>query len=406
MFWDFFKRFLFQARSGSLIRRMSWLSVLGIGISSALLVLVNSVMNALNDNVQARTLALEPHLVLSALGSPEAIQQVEVFLKRRGWSFSQLELQDVIFRTSEGRVQGVSGRGLQADGIERLNQDLQRLRLSQPQLGFREVLEFGLQEIWVGADLADILGLLPGDEVSVLSSEALLGSVTDVPAMDRVRVRGILRTGVSDFDASGFYYHSQRSFRRLQKSETKQNTLQVWIQDPMQAEGAKKSLSKALPDLQVQTWKERHSAIFFALAMEKIMIHLFLALSFLIASLSFLSALSLLITERQKEMGILQALGMTRKEVRRLFFYLGFSLAALGLLLGLSLGAGISAWIEKYPIQGVLPAIYYDSRIPARLDFQSLICMGCVALGLASLGAWLLSRPIMGKAVSQLIRSR
>ena len=402
MFWEFFRRFLFRSRSGSLIHRMSWLSIVGIAFTVSLLVLVSSVMNALNDNVRDRNLALEPHWLVTGAENPD----YEKEFKARGYRFSRIEFQDVIFRTSEARFKGAEGRGLSSESLQDLNRGLEVLhRKSQGPQTF-EPVSFEVQEIWLGADLADALGVISGDEISAMSPESLLGSSSEVPQLDRVRVRGRLRTGVSEIDGAGFFYDAKRSFRRLRNPSAIKQRYQVWVQDADRADSLKEEFIKKFPLAQVQTWRERHSAIFFALKLEKIMISVFLSLAVLIASLSFLSVLSLLVSERQKEMGILQTLGFSRKKVRVLFFQIGMTLAALGLVSGLLAGAGLSYWIELHPITGVLPPIYYDTSIPARLDGWATSGFAVLALVISAAGAWWMSRQVLEKPLVALIRQR
>lgn len=401
MVYEFFIRFLFQARSGSVIRRISWLTLIGMSLSVAALVLVISVMTALNDNVRERTLALEPHLfVEGADGFPDFLK----VLGGKGFSTARLQTQDVILKTAEGRFRGAQGRGFDGKALQKLNEDLHRISFHPGQRVTKDEIVFDRSQVWIGVELADALDIRTGDELMVLSPEAILSSASDIPDWERVIVRGLLRTNISEIDGQGFFYSTEKSFRRLQGNPSLKQGLQVWLPDAEQASSMKKKWMKQFPGLSIQTWKERHSAIFFALMLERLMITIFLGLAALIASLSFVAVMSLLVSQRKKEIGILQALGLTPKQTRLLFFRIGLCLALAGLGIGLFLGCGLSLLLERFPLENVLPPIYFDTRIPARLDFVFSLVVAVGGAFLSALGAWAVSSSIKNQTPVSLIR--
>ena len=408
--FEFFIRFLFQSRVDSVIRRVSWLTLFGMTLSISSLVLVISVMNALNDNVRERTLALEPHLifqkksssVVSSVG-PSQIDSLREDFVKQGWRHAEFETQDLILRSTEGRFQGAQGRGYSAAALEVLNQDLKKIAKVPSQRVSRTEVQMDRGEVWLGADLAEILDVRTGDEIFILTPDALLLPEGEVPRWDRVRIRGLLRTNVNDLDSQSLFYFPNKSFVQRDNPSLRKGYA-VWLPLAEQADTIQKKWSPQFPQWKIQTWKDRHSAIFFALLLEKSMITLFLTLAALIASMSFVAVMSLLVNQRRKEFGILETLGLSPSRTRILFFKVGLLLAVAGLSLGLLIGGGVSWLLELYPLENVLPSIYFDTRLPARFDGFFSICVTGVGLGLSSLGAWWVSQSIRRLSPTQLLR--
>ena len=123
----------------------------------------------------------------------------------------------------------------------------------------------------------------------------------------------------------------------------------------------------------------------------------------MIASFSMVSVLVLLISQKRKEIGLLQSMGMSARRVLRLFFQLGFLLSCAGLVIGIFFGGLVSSYIEHNPLK-VLPSIYYDSEIPAELDFSFILGVFLVGVTVALLGAYLSARNSLEVSPSEALR--
>jgi len=157
--------------------------------------------------------------------------------------------------------------------------------------------------------------------------------------------------------------------------------------------------------VRVQTWKERNSALFFALKIEKFVIGLFLSIAALVAGFSLLSVMGLLLSQKRKEMGLLQAMGLGPLAMRRLLVGIGVSLGAMGLLSGGLIGASLSLYLEHFPLR-VLPDIYYDAEIPASTDWFLIFSTLTIGLILSYLGAWNVGGSIYRQSPSELLRNQ
>jgi lipoprotein-releasing system permease protein len=400
MVWDLFRQFMLSQRAGAVIRRVTWLCLFGVGVSLAALVLVMSVMNALNMNIRKRTLAIEPHLVIEF---PKGISESEIQghplfsdLKKSSEIKSALmETQDVILRTVDGRFRGAIARGTSWSTLQEMKQkmlDAQARSSFSDSADLRgEAVRLEKGEIWLGVDLAQSLSVFEGDYVTIVSPEGLLLPPTETPKFEKVRVSQILATNLADVDSQNLFYVRNESLTQLRNSPGRKMGLEIWLPDANEAQSQKQVWAKIYRDVKIETWQDRNSAIFFALRLEKLMIGIFLGMASLVAGLSLLTVLSLLVYQKKREIALLQVLGFTRSGVVQLFFRIGLVVSGIGIAAGVLVGGLLAFYVEKNPLN-VLPDIYYDSQIPAKLDLSFVFLVALLALLFAVFSSWLSAR--------------
>lgn len=411
--WHFFTHFIFSPRAGALIRRIAWLSIVSILLSVTSFLLVLFVMNGMNDSIQKRLLALEPHLYVTLpavktnalLEAHPVYQRLQENPENRAYIF---ESQDLIIRTMDGQFRGAIARGVTAESLKFMTEQLHRLdqarftkTLSQPYTGEGEQLP-GEGEIIMGVDLARSLGVFEGDTVTVVSPEALLLPLGESPHFEKVRVHRIISTNLADIDAQYVFYQRGVSLKSLQSSAGLQRGIEVFTPDGRGLDSLKENLLK-FDGVQVETWMDRNSALFYALKLEKFSIGLFLGLAAIISASSILTVLTLLMSQKKRDIAILRTIGMSGRGVVRLFTQLGATLAGFGVIGGIILGTAVSLYIEYFPVN-VLPDIYYDSQIPARVDFFLVFAVLAVSGVIALLGAWIPARAALEIEPSQALR--
>jgi lipoprotein-releasing system permease protein len=408
MVLEFFRKYLFSERAGALVKRISWLTVVGLTISVSSLVVVISVMTALNHSIHARTLAVEPHLTIEVPGiqSPPLLEAHPVASKLKqnpDFRVQIFENQDVILRSADGHFRGAVARGLTQESLDRMLQSMQKLDQNKKGMPLQQEI-LGPGEVLVGVDLAVTLGVFEGDSLMVVPPESLLLPPGEAPKYEKVKIKRIITTSLADVDAQNIFYNRDQTLRRLKESASRSIGIEAWTPNPAEVDSYK-SQFKDFPEVRVQTWKEKNSALFFALRLEKIVITLFLSLAALIASFSMISVLVLLISQKRREIAILQTIGFSRNRVQQLFMKIGMLLGGLGLSAGLVIGSAVSLWIEFNPIH-VLPDIYYDSEIPAYLDFGFVLTILIIGSAIGTLGSYFSSKGAATVMPSVALRSK
>lgn len=407
-----FRHYFLSFKSDSLIRIVSWVCLLGLSVSVAALVLVLSIMDGFGQSIKSRLLRREAHLILRSKESGKR----EVLLQNKESVYSSLpfhlqgeiesltffETQDILLKTREG-FSGVIAKGYGPEKIKELlvrakNTEFEFHKTKGP-LGAFEASNGEDQEIdsasflsnreqdfknkkstfssslslIINESLSSALNLYKGDKVFVAPVAALLLPPSEAPPLKKAYIQGVVADSGQSGDEenfSVFYKKGQMNFKILSNIHS---AWEVILKDP-------ENYKLYLPyfeNYQIEHWVERNSSLLFALKMEKFIMVLFVTLAILISLLGISMALFLLITQKRKDIGVLQAMGLSDEEVTRIFSKLGLGLALIGIAGGMFLGLALTAFF-KYNEWNILPAIYYDRTLPANfLPFQyGLIFIG------------------------------
>ncbi|MBC7893852.1 MAG: ABC transporter permease [Cytophagaceae bacterium] len=116
-------------------------------------------------------------------------------------------------------------------------------------------------------------------------------------------------------------------------------------------------------------WQEQNSSLFQALKLEKLGMSVILLLIVLVAAFNIVSNLTMVVTDKTREIGILKAMGMSARSVRRIFLAQGLTIGVVGTTLGLTLGLAVSAALGKYKLMRLDPAVYFIDHLPVATEF-------------------------------------
>ena len=400
-----FRKYFFSRRSLSLIRVVSRIGLAGVAVSVSALILIVSIMGGFGQSITNRLLADKPHLILS--GGEESLKNLPESLREGIEDVVFYETRDVILKTREG-FSGVVARGYDPRDWERTKnlvfKDSQAtgLNTDQPAQNTDDFLKSnqvtGLnthQEaqksekalnthqkarkntasdsppLIIGHDLSLSLNLYEGDEAVFIPAVSLLLPPAEPLPLRRMRVAGVIpSTGDGEQALTVFYQKGRLDFGVFSKPQFR---AEVRLKDPETASLYKEHFKSAA------TWRERNSALFFALKLEKFIMTLFIALALVISFLGISSALLLLMTQKGKDMGMFQAMGLSRGELCRVFSQMGFYLSLCGILLGTLMGLGGAAFF-KYTQWNFLPEMYQDRTIPAVFEVKSYVLIVLGAL--------------------------
>lgn len=437
MTWELFRHYLLSRRAGALIRTVAWLCMAGVAIGVMSLVVVISVMNGFNDQIRRRLLAVEPHLVVKIPGleRAELLKTHPLYRDLSARKDIQTEIyenQDVILRTVDGLFGGAVARGVEPRALGYILRETRKALLagrserdSEKGSGENsgknsgtdseietppiadESVNLGPGEVLVGIDLARSLGIFEGDKIVIIPPEALLLPSGEAPPFERVTVRGLLTTNLPDIDAKAIFYGRGEgrgaTLANLRRSASQEAGFELRVADPNDVGGLKAELEAK--GAKVETWMERNSTMFYALRMEKIAMGSFLALSALIASFSIVTVLVLLLTQKRKDIGVLMSMGLSPRKTRLLFVRLGLWLSGIGIGGGMLLGVIICLIVDNYPLP-ILPDIYYDTTIPARLSPVFLAGILLASGAIAFVSAYFPARQATRESPAECLRSQ
>ena len=402
----FLTKLIISNRSASLIRRISLLSFIAITLSVAIFFLVLFVMNGMNHNIKDRILALDPHLNIIKKEKPLA--EID---STNDMSVIPYESYDLMLRTVDGQFRGTSAVGYDQAGIsfwfkqlkelKTKNQD-ERMVFYDPSIDLD--LELQENEIAVGIDLARSLGLLEGDVVTLIPAESLLLSSMEAPVFEKATIRRIVTTDLYDLDSKLLFFNKDLSIKSLRQSPSKTSGYHIWLKDINQMEPLRVNL-EAQGFEHVESWQQKNSDLFFALFMEKTMIGVFLGLAGLIASSSILTVLALIMSQKKLDIAIIKTLGYSSKDTLLLFLMMGLWISLSGLFLGTFIGVAAGYYLQYYPLN-ILPAVYYDSSIPALVNPVFTFWVVLAVSALAVVGCYIPARASLKIEPAILLKSK
>lgn len=403
----FIQKLILSTRSGALIRRITILSFIAIVISLTSFFIVLFVMNGMNLNIKKRIMALEPHL--TTFQKPADDQAVKEILGEG--DVINFQNFDLILRTIDGQFRGAQATGYDEEGLKTWMTHLRKMKGLQESNKFQSsvydedfnTLNLQANEVALGADLARSLGLLEGDEITLIPPETLLLSSLETPLFQKVTVRRIITTDLYDLDSKLVMFNLSKTLLSFAKTLSLKRGYHAWLSSPGRADGIKKDL--AAKNILSETWQEKNSDLFFALLMEKSMIGVFLGLAGLIASSSVLTVLALLLSQKKRDIAIIKTLGLSQKKTLWLFTKMGLWISCSAIVLGTVIGLSVSYYLQYNPVH-LLPNIYYDSSLPALVDLSFVFGVLLISFVLAFLGSYLPARATLKIQPALLLRQK
>ena len=243
-----------------------------------------------------------------------------------------------------------------------------------------------LPGVLIGRELARSLRLFVGDEVDIVTPFGELGPTGPLPKTRRFRVAGVFYTGMYEYDAKMAYISIDTAQSFLATEDTISG-IEIKLEEravddaPAVAAAVREAIDRT--DVRVGDWQERNQNLFGALALEKLAMFLVLSLAILIAGFCVFSTLTLMVQEKQGEVGVLMTLGTTPRDVVSIFILEGLMIGTLGATLGLGLGWVLSFAAEHFGIP-MNPENFYIDRLPVHTDATEFALVGAAAIAICT----------------------
>ncbi|MFM8445333.1 MAG: lipoprotein-releasing ABC transporter permease subunit [Methylococcus sp.] len=376
-------------------------SVMGIALGVAALITVLSVMNGFEAELRDRILGMTSHASITGSdGELHDWQSLEAPLKSEslvlGWA-PYIEGQAMI--NSDRRVSGTLIRGILPDHEPRVSEVAKRLVA-----GKLEDLKAGEFGIILGAELAEHLGVIPGDKITVITPQVTPTPAGILPRLKRFTIVGVFHVGMFEYDRNLALIHLDDA-KRLFSLGDAVTGLRLKLEDVFFAREIVREIGPKLPgQFMITDWTQAHSNFFKAIQTEKRVMFIILLLIVAVAAFNIVSTLVMVVTDKRPDIAILRTQGMPPISVMGIFIVLGTIIGLLGTLIG-----GIGGVILALNVETVVPAIeklfgvhflsadvYYISELPSKLIWSDVYRITGVAFMLSVLAtlypAWQASR--------------
>ncbi|MGQ0621018.1 MAG: lipoprotein-releasing ABC transporter permease subunit [Panacagrimonas sp.] len=394
-------RYTRAKRRNHFISFISGASMIGIAIGVTALITVLSVMNGFESELRTRILGMASHATISAY---------------RGELESWHEVADTARKNAEVEAVApyIEGEGMLRMGSE-LSGTLLRGILPEQETGVSDIgahiksgslesLVAGAYNIVLGWELAQALGVTPGDKIDLMIPVASITPAGVLPRFRRFTVSGVFRVGMYEFDRGLVLIHlaDAQALYRMGEGVT---GVRLKLHDLFRAPQVSREIAETLSGVYfVNDWTRSHANFFRAVATEKIVMFIILSLIVGVAAFNIVSTLVMVVQDKQADIAILRTLGARPRSIMAIFMVQGSIIGIIGTLLGVIGGVSLALNVETLvPLieaatgqEFLSPDVYYISDLPSELKSADVIRIAALSLALGLLStlypAWRASR--------------
>ncbi len=367
-----------------------WIGVGGVFLGVGALIVVLAVMTGFQDGIREKIISANPHLLIYQSGAGGMMNAAGVSDRVKSVpgvrAATPFVLQQALFTSSGGEAHGGLVRGVDL-GNPAVRADLR----SQLRSGRLDPLADGEGAIMLGVEMARLLGVVPGDAVTVISPKGALTAVGMVPKMRRYTVAGTIEIGMYEYDSSIAYLAlpAAQDFSGLPGV----TGIEVKLDDPFDAKAVGRAIGARLGyPYWVRDWMDMNRNLFAALQLEKLALFVIVTIIVLVAAFAIIGHLVLLVAEKRKEIGILKAIGATGSSITAVFFTVGMTIGVVGTLAGSAVGLSI-IWVQNtYKIIKLASDVYQIDHLPMKLTMPDFLLVVTSTLLLSFLATILPAR--------------
>ena len=395
-------RYLRAKRRQRTISLNTFVSVAGITLGVAALIGTLGIMTGFKEDLQAKILGTTSHIVVqdrtkdgmasyeTLVGQVETVPHVLAatpFVLRQVLLTSQSGVQGIVLRgidpLKEVRVTEL-GKNIKAGRLSDLTASVGAFAAGKPVADPttnpdpKTTITPEHPGIVLGKELSLRLGAFVGDSVNVVSPVGPVSAIGMVPKIRVFTVVAVFESGMFEYDSSLAYIGLDESQKFFNMNHTVTG-IEVKVDEIFQAAEIARDIERAIGfPYWARDWMQLNRNLFSALKLEKTMMFLLLVLITLVASFNIVSTLTMIVTEKQREIAILKAMGATRQAIMRIFMLNGLIIGLTGTVIGIPLGYTFLWLIENYWTFD--QTVYYISHIPVHVQAVDVVLVSVSAI--------------------------
>ncbi|MDD5460497.1 MAG: lipoprotein-releasing ABC transporter permease subunit [Methylococcales bacterium] len=359
-------------------------SILGIALGVTALITVLSVMNGFEAELRERILGMTSHATVTGrYGQLDDWHELDQKLK----DFPHVEgaapfISGQVMINADRRVSGTMLNGIMPDYESKVSEVADKMKAGQ-----LSDLIAGQYGIVLGLELANYLGVIVGDKITVISPQINSTPAGIVPRMRRFTVVGVFKVGMYEYDRNMALINIEDA-AKLFRMENAVSGLRIKLDDLFNAPQITQSLASALSDnYQVSDWTLAHNNFFRAIQTEKRVMFIILLLIVAVAAFNIVSTLVMVVTDKRGDIAILKTQGLTSGSVMGIFMVLGTIIGVVGTLLGTAGGILLALNVETivpaieklFQVQFMAADVYYISELPSKLVWADVYAIASMA---------------------------
>jgi lipoprotein-releasing system permease protein len=370
------KRYLLKGRKSSFISIISLVSIIGIAIGVAALIIALSLLNGFQGDIRDKILSSTAHVMVNNVFG-EGLADYEPLIKEIREQFDEVtSAAPVVYGTVlvKGSSRYASGAVLRGVDLDISANELWAKKLESGSLPKKK------NQLLLGREIAVRLSLISHDPCTVITPQPVLSPSGILPKIKKLYVSGVFKSGLYEFD-NGTVITNLETAQKLFNLKDRISYIQIYLDDLFKAEAVAAKLRNMLPvGLQVITWKELNASLYSALELEKTVLFFTLTLIIIVAALNIIAGLILLVIQKIKDIAILLSYGATPGMIKRIFFFQGSVIGIIGTTVGVIIGLGFCFLANKFELIKVPAEIYQMTHVPFKVGLFDLLAVLVVAL--------------------------
>jgi lipoprotein-releasing system permease protein len=391
--WRIARRYLRSRRNSRTASLNTVISTGGVAVGVTALIVVLGVMNGLRDDLRERILVANPHLRILTFGSGLRLDDwravIQKIRKEPGVIAASPEvISQAGITAGQDYGEGVNLLGFDPDtgsmSVTSLPQSI-----TKGDLSFKTTKPGVDGGVLLGSRLASRLSVYPGDVVTLIPvTQAKVNPALGmpVPRFWKFEVTGLFDTGMFQYD-NQFVVMPRQIAQRFTGLGDAVSGIAVRVNDPERAPEIGASLETRLGyPYRALDWQTQNSSLFSALQLEKLAMGLIIFFIMVVAAFNIVGTLTMVVTDKTREIGILRAMGLTSPSVARVFLVQGAVIGAVGTALGLVLGLSLAYVVDRSGWVRINPAVYFIDHLPVHIEWLDVgvVVLASLAIALAA----------------------
>jgi len=399
------QRYLFSRKNISLISTLTLISITGVTIGTALLIVVLSVFNGFYDVIRGILLTNDPDIRIESVAE-NSIQANADFLNNLSDISEIIAITPYVtgksmlaFKDQSNEV--VTVRGIEKESFIRVND----LKNSISSGIFDLSVQNGRPGIVIGEQLRSRFRLNINDEIALLSSSGMRRALTQfsVPRVNRYHVRGTYFT--QQILPDDIVYIDLEAAQILFNMRNRVSGFDIRLDSPDNAEAVKVKLQRMLgEDYNVMSWYDLQKSLYDVMYLEKWISYFVLMLIVIVAVLNIVGSLTMIVIQKRRDIGILLSMGMTPSSIKKIFRLQGLYIGLIGCLIGGALGLLLSWAQMEYGIVSLSSAFIIDAY-PVSINLSDIIIILTGSMLLCITAGWYPSVRAASIAPADVVRS-
>lgn len=375
------KRYLLSKKKAGFITIITIISIIGITVGVAALIVVLSIFNGFNSLVTSILVGFDPHLRIEASHNQpiENYQTIIHVLQNdsRVKAFSPYITGKAMI-VSEDFSKVVIIKGVDPAKVGDVSGIREKIVLGK----FLQETKNDANAIVLGLALSDRLNALVGRFVMLVSPVGFEQTVIQFaqPLMKKFKVVGIYESNNKEYD--GLYaYISLASAQELFDLPGRVNGIELRLHNLNDAEDVKRVLEKQFGNsYNIFTWYDLHKDLYSVMKIERWVAYVILCMIIAVATFNLLGSMTMAVIEKTRDMGVLKSMGATDSGIVSIFLFEGIMIGVIGMLLGSLLGLTVTLLQKRYHLFPLDPNVYIIPALPVEVRWTDFVAVGLAAI--------------------------